>query len=365
MNNTLLYIIIALLAVIMCFLAFLILERIRARKQVNPAHTIHPQQQVNTPVQPEKPAVIPEPVPQPVRQIQPIQPAQPLKSNSLSETEPVKSLKDATLLIVEDDVDLRQYLKEELSGEVNELLMAGDGIEAMNILQSGKVHLVVSDIMMPRMDGFALCKYIKTTIEISHTPVILLTARSDDNSRIMGYKNGADEYITKPFKIEDLIASITDLFNSRERVRQRYFTEGEMPRLKEATFSSADENFMKKFEALVSANISNADMDTPFLIEAMGMSRTVLYSKIKMLTGMNIQNYINKARMDYVITLMKNTELSFAEIAEQSGFNSARYFSTSFKNYTGYTPSEYRRKLLNGEPIAPVEPSKAESKVEE
>lgn len=369
MNNVLLYIIIALLIVIM---AYLIWDRQRSKKPANDPtqqnqQPVNNQNTVNTVTTPKQETNNVSPAPYSntaatTTQTVQTQTQNPVRGNIvISETEPVKSLKEASILVVEDDVDLRQYLKEELSGEVKEVLMAGDGIEAVDILQSKTVHIVVSDVMMPRMDGFSLCKYIKTTIEISHTPVILLTARTDDNSRILGYKKGADDYITKPFNIEFLINSINNLFNSRELVRQRYFVEGQMPRHQETTFSSADENFMKKFEALVSSNISNADMDTPFLIEAMGMSRTVLYSKIKMLTGMNIQNYINKARMDHVIALMRNTELSFAEIAEQSGFNSARYFSTSFKNYTGYTPSEYRKKLLSGEQIEPVENMKGEA----
>jgi Response regulators consisting of a CheY-like receiver domain and a winged-helix DNA-binding domain len=187
MNNILLYIIIALLIVIM---AYLIWDRQRAKKLVNDP-TQHQQQPVNnqntvntvtTPKQETNTVATSNYSNNVTTTTQTVQTQtqNPVRGNIvLSETEPVKSLKEATILVVEDDVDLRQYLKEELTGEVKEVLMAGDGIEAVDILQSKTVHIVVSDVMMPRMDGFSLCKYIKTTIEISHTPVILLTARTD------------------------------------------------------------------------------------------------------------------------------------------------------------------------------------------
>lgn len=277
-----------------------------------------------------------------------------LETVSLSSLLPTKEeyssvveLKDASILLVEDDIELRSYVRDELKDDVKQVFVAGNGIEAIEVLNRQNIDIIVSDVMMPEMDGFALCRYVKTTVAVSHIPVILLTARTDENSRIIGYKNGADDYITKPFDLNYLKTAITNLFLSRALVRKRYSTEGAIPDSRETTFSSADENFMKAFETFVRENIGNADLDIRMLVEGMNMSRTVLYNKVKQLTGMNLQNYVNKCRMEYVIELMGTTELSLAEIAEQSGFNSPRYFSTSFKNYTGMTPSQYKKDVID------------------
>lgn len=255
-------------------------------------------------------------------------------------------LKEASILLVEDDIELRSYIREELLDDAKQVFVAGNGLEAIDVLNRQNVDIIVSDVMMPEMDGFALCRYVKTTVAISHIPVILLTARTDENSRLLGYKNGADDYITKPFDINFLKNAISNLFLSRAIVRQRYATAG-TPDSRETTFSSADENFMNAFEKLVRDNISNSKLDIRMLVEGMNMSRTVLFNKVKQLTGMNLQNYVNKCRMEYVIDKMKNTDLPLAEIAEQSGFNSPRYFSTSFKNYTGMTPSQYKKEVID------------------
>lgn len=258
----------------------------------------------------------------------------------------VVELQEASILLVEDDIELRSYIREELMDEAKQVFVAGNGLEAIDVLNRQNIDIIVSDVMMPEMDGFALCRYVKTTVAISHIPVILLTARTDENSRILGYKNGADDYITKPFDINFLKTAISNLFLSRAIVRQRYATTG-APDSRETTFSSADENFMIAFEKLVRDNISNSKLDIRMLVEGMNMSRTVLFNKVKQLTGMNLQNFVNKCRMEYVIEMMKKSDLPLAEIAEQSGFNSPRYFSTSFKNYTGMTPSQYKREVID------------------
>lgn len=255
----------------------------------------------------------------------------------------VIDLKNANLLIVEDDISLRNYLKDELSGSLKNVFVAGNGVEAIKVLNSEPVNIVVSDVMMPEMDGFTLCRYIKTTVSVSHIPVILLTARSDDNSRLLGYKNGADDYITKPFDLDNLEDSIQRLFFSRVAIRQRFTGSAPMPSAEETTFSSADESFLQKFAKIVADNISDPNLDSKFLVDNMGMSRTVLFNKVKQLTGLNLQNYVNKSRMEHVIHLMSTTNMSLAEIAENSGFSSPRYFSTSFKNYTGVTPTQYKK----------------------
>ena len=259
-----------------------------------------------------------------------------------AEPSPVSDLKDAIILLVEDDAELREYVADELSMYVKEVVQAVDGIDASNALNDGDISIIVSDVMMPRMDGFELCRYVKTTVAISHIPVILLTARSDSESRMLGYKNGADDYITKPFDFTDLIEAIKRLFYGRDLARRRVVEDSNVD-VSEVTFSSADEKFMKKFDEFVNANIMSPDLDTKMLVEYMGMSRTVLFNKVKQLTGLNLQGYTNKVRMDHVKTLLTTTDLPISEVARMCGFSSSRYLSTSFKNYTGFTPSEYKR----------------------
>lgn len=254
-------------------------------------------------------------------------------------------LEDASILIVEDDIELRSYVKSEILMDVKHVFTASNGVEAIKVLNSQVIDVIVSDVMMPEMDGFAFCRYVKTTVEISHIPVILLTARADENSRIMGYKNGADDYITKPFDIDFLKSSISNLFHGRAIIHKKYQTYGIIPSASETTFSSADEAFLKKFDDIVQKYISDPELEVGRIVNEIGMSRTVLFNKVKQLTGLNIQGYINKCRMEYVIKLMSSTDLPLADIAERSGFSTPRYFSTSFKNYTGKTPSQFKKEM--------------------
>ena len=262
------------------------------------------------------------------------------------EIETVGDISNATILVVEDDYEMQDYVKDALSDACKRVLTASNGVEGLKVLENEEVDVIVSDVMMPEMDGFAFCHRVKTSVSISHIPIILLTARSDENSRILGYKNGADDYITKPFDINNLLNSINRLFLKRELIRRQYATVSPLPEITKTTFSSADEEFLDKFEALVRSNITDPDLDIQTLVDGMGISRTVLFNKVKQLTGLNLQNYVNKMRMEYVIELMRNPDLSLGEIAERSGFSSPRYFSTSFKNYTGMTPSQYKREKL-------------------
>lgn len=256
------------------------------------------------------------------------------------------TIEESSLLLVDDEPDLLAYLKDELSGTAKNIYLAKNGVEAVTVLKNHNVGLVVSDVMMPEMDGFALCRYIKTNVAISHIPVILLTARADENSRILGYKNGADDYITKPFNIITLEKTVNSLLKSRSSVREQFNKADQLaPIAIDSAFSSADEAFIRKLSKYVNDNISNPDFDISLLVDQMQMSRTLLYTKVKALTGLNIQGYITKARMDNAIRLLWKTDLSMADIATECGFNSAAYFSTSFKAFTGKTPSEFKSQL--------------------
>ena len=251
-------------------------------------------------------------------------------------------LSQLSLLIVEDDEELITYLRGEFGPRARRLFTARDGVEALEVLEREEVDVVVSDVMMPRMDGYELCQQVKSRIAISHIPVILLTARNDERSQLIGYNNGADAYMAKPFEVEMLAAVIVNLLRNRSLVRDRYRNQRVMPTPQETTFSSADEEFLMRLRTLIEANLQQVDFNIPYLCREIGMSRTVLYNKLKLLTGLNVKEYVNKIRIERACRLITETELSITEVAEQTGFSSARYFSTAFKQYMGVTPTQYK-----------------------
>lgn len=159
--------------------------------------------------------------------------------------------------------------------------------------------------MMPVMNGYELCKAVKENIGISHIPVILLTARNDEQSRLYGYKIGADAYLGKPFEIDTLVKIIQNRLYNREQTKEHYQHIGNFPQPLESTFSQADETFLLKFNKLISENISNPSLDIPFICREIGMSKTSLYNKLKAITDMGANDYINKFRLEQAITLIK------------------------------------------------------------
>ena len=245
---------------------------------------------------------------------------------------------------MDDNKDLTDYLATAMKDRFKEVWVAADGEEALRICREKHPHIVVSDIQMPRMNGYELCKQIKEDLEISHIPVILLTARDDEESQLYGYKNGADAYVTKPFEVSMLYAIIRSQLHNRQRMRHRYADTGPLPQPEESTFSSADEEFMNRLNRIITDNLDNEQMGIPFICSEIGVSRASLYNKLKALTDMGANDYITKIRMEKAIRLILHTELSVNEIADQTGFSTARYFSTVFKQYTGCSPTQYREK---------------------
>ena len=249
-----------------------------------------------------------------------------------------------TILVVDDNPDLTDFLKKSLGEYFKRVIIASDGVEALQLIKSHTPDIIVSDVMMPRMNGYELCKNIKEDITISHIPVILLTARDDKQSQLSGYKNGADAYLTKPFEIEMLMEIIRNRLKNRESTKKRYLNAGLIPAPEESTFSQADETFLLKLNQIIQENLDSSDLDVTFICKEIGMSRASLYNKLKALTDMGANDYINKFRMEKAIVLITGTEMTFTEIAEKVGFTTSRYFSTAFKQYTGETPTQYKEK---------------------
>ena len=249
-----------------------------------------------------------------------------------------------SILVVDDNPDLTDFLKKSLGEYFKRVVIASDGVEALQLTRNHAPDIIVSDVMMPRMNGYELCKNIKEDITISHIPIILLTARDDKQSQLSGYKNGADAYLTKPFEIEMLMEIIRNRLKNRESIKKRYLNTGLVPAPEESTFSQADETFLLKLNKIIQEHLDSSNLDVTFICKEIGMSRASLYNKLKALTDMGANDYINKFRMEKAITLITSTDMSFTEIAEKVGFTTSRYFSTAFKQYTGETPTQYKEK---------------------
>lgn len=243
------------------------------------------------------------------------------------------------ILIVEDQTDMRRFIAGELS-ETYRILEAANGKEAVDLLKENTVHLIISDVMMPVMDGFELCNVVKNDVNFSHIPFILLTAQHNLQSRLTGLNNGADAYMEKPFSIELLTAQVLNLLKSREMLTRTY---RETPSVPAATLavSTVDDIFLKKFSTYLEENITNEALSVEMLASEMGMSTSSLYRKVKGLSGLTPVDFIKVTRLKKAVLLMQNGENRINEIAFRTGFSSPAYFSTCFQKQYGKSPSEF------------------------
>jgi signal transduction histidine kinase/CheY-like chemotaxis protein/ligand-binding sensor domain-containing protein/AraC-like DNA-binding protein len=247
-----------------------------------------------------------------------------------------------TVLIVDDNVEFQRYLESEFQPLFKQVLKAKNGKEALDVLRNSQPDILISDVMMPVMNGYQLCKEVKAKIDISHIPVILLTAKNDNESRKIGYKLGADFYLSKPFDIELLISVIQNQLKRKEIIKRKYQQEVAPLAPEQSTISNADERFMIKLNSLIKENYGNSDFDVAVIVDHLAMSRASLYSKMKNITGLGINDYINKCRITAACSLLKETDKSISDIAFEAGFTSQRYFSTVFKQAMQKTPRDYR-----------------------
>lgn len=250
-----------------------------------------------------------------------------------------------TVLVVEDEPDLLAYMKDSLSGIFKRVIVAAQGEEALKKVHDFMPDLVISDVMMPVMDGFELCRLIKTDVKISHIPVVLLTALGGDDSTLTGYKMGADIYLSKPFGVDLLVAILNNLFRSRQELKRRYAMPDLNVSTQEITFSNADERFITKLIGFIQSRIDDSDLRIDDLAMEMAMSRTSFYNKVKLVTGMSANAFVIDYKIKQAILLLHNHENTIQEISLQLGFINQRYFSTVFKQITGKTPTQYRREM--------------------
>lgn len=270
------------------------------------------------------------------------QPLESASQNGAGRSLDIQSESDSskkTLLIVEDDAEMKYYLGKELSDDYNTIL-AGNGEEALEVLKEQKVDLVISDIMMPVMDGCELCNIIKTDINFCHLPVILLTAAVGVETRIQTLKAGADGYIEKPFSIDLLKANVSSLFKNKE-IAFKQFTDSPLSQYKGTVINTVDNDFMNRLHDEVMKHISEPELSTEVLTSILGTSKSTLYRKIKANTGLNINEYIRLCRLKEAAELLASHKYRINEVAYMVGFTSPSYFTSSFQKQFNVSPSEF------------------------
>lgn len=252
---------------------------------------------------------------------------------------PSREEPQSRLLIVEDNPDMRLFIRKEL--EANYLIdEAGDGKEGIQMASTLMPDLIISDIVMPQVDGLEFCRKIKTDERTSHIPVILLTARTSQINKIEGLETGADDYLTKPFHSDELKIRVHNLIESRRKMRERFSKEFRVEP-EEITITSIDEKLLKKAIAIVEENMDNPALDAEFLSRKIGMSRASLYHKLKALTNSSVQEFIFTIRLKRAAQLLKASGMNVTEVAYEVGFKDSSHFSKLFKKQFGKSPSTF------------------------
>jgi signal transduction histidine kinase/ligand-binding sensor domain-containing protein/DNA-binding response OmpR family regulator len=247
-----------------------------------------------------------------------------------------------SLLLVEDNLEFRQYLKEYLE-EDYQIILAQDGKDGLDKALTHIPDLIISDVMMPLMDGVELCQHIKKDLKTSHIPVILLTARSSEDKHLEGLKSGCNQYLSKPFKLEILMSSIRNLLQEQERL-QKHFRKRISINTSEQEIESLDDKLIQNAMKTVEANIEDPEFSVEQMSRELGMSRVHLYKKLSALTGKSPVEFIRLVRLQRATQLLKKSQLTVAEVAYQVGFNNAKYFTKQFKAEFGVLPSQYAEK---------------------
>jgi len=246
------------------------------------------------------------------------------------------------LLIVEDNSDVRKYVKEILKNNYS-TIEAVDGEDAWTKSTMHIPDLIISDIMMPRMNGFELCAKLKNDERTSHIPVILLTAKATLQDKIEGFETGADEYLMKPFEPQELKARIKNLIEQRKRLHKYFQKEGILD-VSQTSITSTDKKFLQKVYEIINENLSDAEFTNEMFAEKLAVSRSLLYKKLTSLTGESPRELIKRIRLYKAAELIVSRFGNLSEVAYEVGFENPAYFSEAFKKQFGVTPSHYKKK---------------------
>ncbi len=243
------------------------------------------------------------------------------------------------ILIVEDNFDLRNFLTLSFSEDYR-VVDAGNGKEGCDLAARHTPDLIISDIMMPVMDGIEFCSRIKSNILTSHIPVILLTAKALTENWVEGLEIGADDYVPKPFNLTVLLARVKNLIENRKRL-VKLFSKDLFPDVERVTSSTLDEEFLRKTYDILEKYYKQPEFSIEDFAREMCISKSLLYKKLKSLTGMSISDYVNSFKIKKSLALLAEGRLNIADIAFKVGFNDPKYFSRVFRKFIGMTPTGY------------------------
>ncbi len=271
-------------------------------------------------------------------------PMEPLNETAIEEVTG-DSANKPSILLVEDNTELREFIAGSLKGQY-QMVAASNGQQGLEKLSEHTIDLILSDVMMPVMDGFEFTSKVKENFETSHIPVILLTAKSGVENRYEGLKTGADHYIEKPFLAHILLQNIYNVLKTRRSLIKRFKKDAMMP-ASELTYSESDKQFIENLTNIISENITKSDMDVGFLTKSIGLSRSMLHIKLKKIADCSATEFINTIRLKEALKLMSEKGFNVSEAAYQTGFSSPTYFTRRFKQYYGQSPRDFLQQDLS------------------
>ena len=248
------------------------------------------------------------------------------------------------IAVVDDDEEIRNFLKTEL-GDSYHVTTYRDGKEALEAIVSELPDLVISDIVMPEIDGFSLLKRLKNNTKTSHIPIVLLTSRHEQQTRLEGLEQGADAYIDKPFNLEELEVRVNGLIENRNRLRGKFMGMQEQTGIvKQLELTGINEEMMKKVMEAINENLDNSDFNVETLADMIGMSRAQLHRRVKEITGISIGEFIRNLRLQQAARMLEKGDNTIQQVAWAVGFSNPTHFSAAFKRYFGITPIDYMNK---------------------
>ena len=245
----------------------------------------------------------------------------------------------STILLVEDNPDLQDYLTDSLSSQFN-VIRAGNGNEGIIMAMDHVPDLIISDIMMPGKNGYELTSELRRNIETSHIPIILLTAKAGQESKIEGLKKGADDYLNKPFDEEELHLRVRNILQNRRKLQEKYRKQITV-NPSEIDVESLDEKFLMTVTNIIEKDLSDNSINGDLISKKMGLSRSQLYRKLMALTGLSINHFIRSIRLKRAAQLLQKRSVTVSEAAYLTGFESLSYFTKKFREEFGKLPSEY------------------------
>ena len=252
--------------------------------------------------------------------------------------------RNCKILLVDDDIEICRYIKSELS-DWYRFVICNNGKEALKQLLSGDFDLVVSDVVMPEMDGITLLKNIKGNANISHVPVIMLTSKSEISDRLEGIKLGADAYLAKPFSLEELHLTIDNLIDNVRRLKGKFSgVLKQDDKVEKIEVKGNDEELMERIMKVVNENMGDSDFNVEKMCDEVGVSRTQLHRKLKEMTGVPTSEFLRNIRLNEAARLIRERKINITQVSYMVGFANNSHFSTAFKKYFGMSPTEYAAK---------------------